>query len=137
MYLSSNAIGNEGAHALADALRSGRVAAAALDVHCKEPFARDEGALAGAPNLYCTPHNAWYSPESRHEMRRKGAEAALRLKLLCDHFNRRIAQWEPVIEECTPRLMVTQEAADELAPAVVPSAAAASLNLCWACLRNP
>lgn len=30
------------------------------------------------PNLYCTPHSAWYSPESRAEMRRKGAEAALR-----------------------------------------------------------
>ena len=37
-----------------------------------------EGPLADAPNLYCTPHSAWYSPESRAEMRRKGAEAALR-----------------------------------------------------------
>ena len=41
-----------------------------LEVHLA-PDA-DEGSLAGAPNLYCTPHNAWYSPESRHEMRRKG-----------------------------------------------------------------
>ena len=36
------------------------------------------GPLAGAPNLYCCPHQAWYSPESRAEMRRKGAEAARR-----------------------------------------------------------
>jgi len=64
--------------ALAEALRSGRVAAAALDVHCTEPFDCSTGPLAGAPNLYCTPHSAWYSPESRLEMRRKGAEAALR-----------------------------------------------------------
>ena len=25
------------------------------------------------PNLFCTPHMGWYSPESRFEMRRKGA----------------------------------------------------------------
>ena len=43
-----------------------------------EPYVRGEGPLADAPNLYCTPHSAWYSPESRAEMRRKGAEAALR-----------------------------------------------------------
>ena len=64
--------------ALAAALCSGRLAAAALDVHCHEPYVRGEGPLADAPNLYCTPHSAWYSPESRAEMRRKGAEAALR-----------------------------------------------------------
>ena len=99
--------------ALADALRSGRVAAAALDVHVKEPFARDEGALAGAPNLYCTPHNAWYSPESRHEMRRKGAEAALRAlkeptKSLRNVVNR---------EELLPFLMPSQDAgADASSP---------------------
>ena len=63
---------------LAAALCSGRLAAAALDVHCHEPYVRGEGPLADAPNLYCTPHSAWYSPESRAEMRRKGAEAALR-----------------------------------------------------------
>ena len=67
--------------ALADALRSGHLAAAALDVHCAEPYARgrDGSGPLGAhdlPNLYCTPHLAWYSPESRREMRRKGAEAA-------------------------------------------------------------
>ena len=45
-----------------------------------EPYHRGNGAhsgaLAHAPNLFCTPHSAWYSPESRAEMRRKGAEAA-------------------------------------------------------------
>jgi phosphoglycerate dehydrogenase-like enzyme len=64
--------------ALAEALRSGHVAAAALDVHWNEPYQRDAGPLACAPNLYCCAHQAWYSPESRAEMRRKGAETALR-----------------------------------------------------------
>ena len=63
--------------ALARALKSGRVGAAALDVHATEPFtmgnARASGALATAPNLVCTPHSAWYSIESRQEMREKGA----------------------------------------------------------------
>ena len=66
--------------ALAAALRSGHLAAAALDVHRTEPYHRGNaahsGELASAPNLFCTPHNAWYAPESRAEMRRKGAEAA-------------------------------------------------------------
>ena len=60
------------------ALRSGHIAAAALDVHWNEPWKRDVGALKEAPNLFCCPHQAWYSPESRAEMRRKGAEAARR-----------------------------------------------------------
>ncbi len=64
--------------ALADALCSGHVAAAALDVHAIEPYARGRGPLGAAPNLFCTPHLAWYSPEAREEMRRKGAEAARR-----------------------------------------------------------
>lgn len=64
--------------ALDAALRSGRVAAAALDVHWDEPYARGAGPLGSSPNLYCCPHQAWYSPESRAEMRRKGAEAARR-----------------------------------------------------------
>ena len=62
--------------ALCEALKSGQLAAAALDVHWNEPYRRGEGLLADAPNLYCCPHQAWFSPESRAEMRRKGAEAA-------------------------------------------------------------
>ena len=59
-------------------MRSGHLAAAALDVHWKEPFVRGEGVLGAQdiPNLFCTPHLAWYSPESRVEMRRKGATLA-------------------------------------------------------------
>ena len=52
--------------------------AAALDVHRDEPYRAGVGPLADAPNLFCCPHQAWYSPESRAEMRRKGAEAARR-----------------------------------------------------------
>ena len=67
--------------ALVDALRSGHLAAAALDVHNVEPYFRGSaasGALGATdvPNLYCTPHLAWFSPQSRVEMRQKGAEAA-------------------------------------------------------------
>ena len=59
-------------------MRSGHLAAAALDVHWKEPFVKGEGILGqrNIPNLFCTPHMAWYSPESRVEMRRKGAMLA-------------------------------------------------------------
>ena len=54
------------------------MAAAALDVHWDEPFVRGKGILGDddIPNLVCTPHMAWYSPESRIEMRRKGAMLA-------------------------------------------------------------
>ena len=61
--------------AIAQALKSGHLAAAALDVHWKEPFVTGKGVLGAnnIPNLVCTPHMGWYSPESRLEMRRKGA----------------------------------------------------------------
>lgn len=47
-------------------------------MHWDEPWKRDEGPLSEAPNLFCCPHQAWFSPESRAEMRRKGAQAAHR-----------------------------------------------------------
>ena len=56
-------------------------------MHCKEPFVKGEGVLGSndIPNLICTPHLGWYSPESRLEMRQKGAlmakAACLGLKL--------------------------------------------------------
>ena len=61
--------------ALAQMLRSGHLSAAALDVHQKEPFITGEGPLGASdvPNLINTPHMAWYAPESRIEMRQKGA----------------------------------------------------------------
>ena len=61
--------------------------AAALEVHWEEPFVRGVGVLGAddVPNLFCTPHLGWYSPESRIGMRRKGAlmakKACLGLKL--------------------------------------------------------
>ena len=62
--------------ALADALASGRVAAAALDVHAAEPFRERTSPLGAVKNCFHCPHSAWYSPESRIEMREKGATAA-------------------------------------------------------------
>ena len=68
-------------------MKSGHLSAAALDVHWKEPFVKGEGVLGSndVPNLICTPHLGWYSPESRLEMRHKGAlmakKACLGLKL--------------------------------------------------------
>lgn len=64
---------------LAAALETGLVGAAALDVHWGEPFVKGQGPLGQAPNLICTPHSAWFSTESRHEMRLKGIEAARRV----------------------------------------------------------
>jgi len=46
---------------LAQALKSGHLAGASLDVHCSEPFIKGKGPLGSAPNLLCTPHSAWYS----------------------------------------------------------------------------
>ena len=64
--------------ALAAALRSGHVGAAALDVRAAEPYRHATSPLAAAPNCFHAPHSAWYSPESRTEMREKGARAARR-----------------------------------------------------------
>ncbi|MEM0897321.1 MAG: D-2-hydroxyacid dehydrogenase [Verrucomicrobiota bacterium] len=52
--------------ALAEALKSGRIAAAALDVLSKEPPPADHPLLASdVPNLALTPHTAWTSEEAR------------------------------------------------------------------------
>jgi D-3-phosphoglycerate dehydrogenase len=64
--------------ALADALHSGRLRGAALDVLVTEPPPA-EHPLATAPNLVLTPHAAWYSEESVLELRRKAVESALAL----------------------------------------------------------
>ena len=37
-----------------------------------------------------------------------GAHATTEFALLVDHFNRRIAQWEPVVERCAPSLEMIQ-----------------------------
>ena len=50
--------------ALAEALKSGRLAGAALDVQEQEPFRFAGSVLEDAPNLICTPHSGWCSQES-------------------------------------------------------------------------
>ncbi|XP_077991905.1 C-terminal-binding protein 1-like isoform X1 [Glandiceps talaboti] len=59
--------------ALANALKEGRIRAAALDVHENEPFNFTSGPLKDAPNLICTPHAAWYSAQSSTEARESAA----------------------------------------------------------------
>ena len=63
--------------ALADALDSGHVAFAGLDVVEREPL--DDERLRRHPRVLLTPHIAFYSVEGFAEMRTKGAEEALRL----------------------------------------------------------
>lgn len=54
---------------LAQALKQGRIRAAALDVHENEPYNVFSGPLKDAPNLLCTPHAAFYSDASATELR--------------------------------------------------------------------
>jgi phosphoglycerate dehydrogenase-like enzyme len=63
--------------ALLDALDSGRVAFAALDVVEKEPL--DDERLRRHPKILLTPHSAFYSVEGFVEMRTKGAEEIRRI----------------------------------------------------------
>jgi D-3-phosphoglycerate dehydrogenase len=63
--------------ALADALRGGRLAAAALDVFDPEPLPPDSP-LRGLANVVFTPHAAFYSTESLHALQRLAAEEAAR-----------------------------------------------------------
>ena len=52
---------------LAEALRSGKLRAAALDVVKVEPQSADSP-LLGVPNLYITPHLAWADREARQQI---------------------------------------------------------------------
>ncbi|MGI8605803.1 MAG: NAD(P)-dependent oxidoreductase, partial [Gaiellaceae bacterium] len=58
---------------LAEALRSGRLGGAAFDVLPEEPPKQ----LPDAPRLILTPHAAWYSEETEHEVYRRPAIAVL------------------------------------------------------------
>uniref|UniRef100_A0A6P7GVW6 C-terminal-binding protein-like n=1 Tax=Diabrotica virgifera virgifera TaxID=50390 RepID=A0A6P7GVW6_DIAVI len=59
--------------ALAQALKQGRIRAAALDVHENEPYNVYTGPLKECPNLLCTPHAAFYSDASATELREMAA----------------------------------------------------------------
>lgn len=69
--------------ALYEALRSGRLAAAALDDLPEEPAKRaswtPDNALLGLPNCIVTPHVAYYSEESIHEARTFAAGEVVRV----------------------------------------------------------
>lgn len=53
--------------ALAEALRSGKIAAAGIDVLCQEP-PRAGSPLIGCPGAYITPHIAWESTQARQRL---------------------------------------------------------------------
>ncbi|CAN5800869.1 hypothetical protein BH23CHL8_BH23CHL8_30210 [soil metagenome] len=65
--------------ALAEALRDGRVAAAALDVRDPEPPDPGHDPLAGLAGVLQTPHVAGSSHEARADLQRMAAEACLEL----------------------------------------------------------
>jgi D-3-phosphoglycerate dehydrogenase len=64
--------------ALAAALDSGHLAGAALDVFATEPLPMDSP-LRARPNVLLTPHMAFYSEESLHDLQRTAAEEVARV----------------------------------------------------------
>jgi D-3-phosphoglycerate dehydrogenase len=63
--------------ALGEALRSGRLSAAALDVFDTEPI--DPARIADIPNLIATPHMAYYSEEALQESQRKATTQVIKV----------------------------------------------------------
>ena len=62
--------------ALAQALREGKLAGAALDVFSDEPFTVKDSVFEGINNVLLTPHSAWYSLESQRELLVSGCKTA-------------------------------------------------------------
>jgi D-3-phosphoglycerate dehydrogenase len=63
--------------ALKDALETGRLSAAALDVFDVEPV--DAARIESIPNLIATPHMAYYSEEALQESQRKAATQVIKV----------------------------------------------------------
>lgn len=66
---------------LADALSRGTLAGAALDVLEQEPPLWEEHRLSRLPNVWLTPHTAFYSTESLRDLRRQSIETAAKALL--------------------------------------------------------
>jgi D-3-phosphoglycerate dehydrogenase len=66
--------------ALIDALNSGHLSAAGLDVHAVEPVPADN-VLLHMPNVFCTPHEAGTTKESSCRISEQGTENAIRALL--------------------------------------------------------
>jgi D-3-phosphoglycerate dehydrogenase len=59
--------------ALIDALTTGRINSAGLDVHTREPLDKDSPFMK-IENCVLTDHAGWYSEEAMSELKRKAAE---------------------------------------------------------------
>jgi len=59
--------------ALTQALKTGHIKSAALDVLQSEPFDLSRSPLRDAPNLIVTPHASWYSEQALKEVRENAA----------------------------------------------------------------
>ena len=84
--------------ALVEALRTGAIGGAALDVHETEPLPVDSP-LTGFDQVVLTPHIAWYSEESYLELKRRTVENVV--EVLAGRRPRNIVNPE-VLVDCDP-----------------------------------